>query len=91
MIGHEDVDRHHVEIGRFERLHPGVATVGNGDLETLTLQTNFDGNANHRLVIDHENARHADSFCSGGGRRLATSLKRIKAQRRLAVCMIECI
>jgi len=54
--------------------HLGVTTVGNSDLETLTLQTNLDGDADHRVVIDHENARHDDSFCSGCGRRLAMAL-----------------
>jgi hypothetical protein len=46
------------------RLH----RVGNGDLEPLTLQTNLDGDAYHRVVIDHKNARHDGSFCSGRDR-----------------------
>ncbi len=61
-VRHEDVDQHHVEIGRFECPHSRFTTVGNGDLEAPTLQTNLDGDANHRVVIDHENARHDESL-----------------------------
>ncbi len=59
---HEHVDQHDVEIAGFECAHSRFTTVGNGDLETLARQTNLDGNADHRVVIDHENARHDDSF-----------------------------
>src|SRR5882757_5505683 len=88
---HEDVDQHHVEAGAFERPHSGFATVGNGDVETLTLETNLDGNANHRVVIDHENARHDDSFSSGCSPSTSKVPARIKAERSQAVCMIGCI
>src|SRR6185503_20716045 len=62
---HEYVDQHDVEIGGFECAHSRFTTVGNGDVETLAHQTNLDGNAYHRVVIDHENARHDDSFFLG--------------------------
>ena len=35
-----------------------LTTVGDGDLKALALKTNLDGDAHHRVVIDHENARH---------------------------------
>ena len=49
----------------FERAHSRFTTVGDGDLETLARQTDLDGDAYHRVVIDHENARHDDSFFLG--------------------------
>jgi len=68
---HEDVDQHDVEIGRSICPHPGVTAIRNGDLETLALETNFDGDADHWVVIDHENTRHDGSFCSAAAGRLA--------------------
>ena len=62
---HEDIDQHEVEIAGFECAHSRFTTVGNGDLETLACQTDLDGGADHRVVIDHENARHNDSFFLG--------------------------
>ena len=68
---HEHVDQHDVEIAGLECAHSRFTTVGNGDLETLARQTDLDGNAYRRVVIDHENARHDDSFFLG--RRLGDS------------------
>jgi hypothetical protein len=65
--------------------------VGDGDLETLALQTNLDGDAYHRVVIDHENARHDQSSFSGCGEATRPAHAAIKAERRRVVCMIECI
>ena len=62
---HEHVDQHHVEVADFECAHSRLTTVGNGDLKTLAGQTNLDGNTYHRVVIDHENARHDDFFFLG--------------------------
>ena len=55
---HEDIDQHHIERRRFERVQAGFTTVRNGDLETPTLQTGLDGSANQWIVIHHENVRH---------------------------------
>jgi hypothetical protein len=78
-----------IEIGSFERAHSRFTTVGNGDLETLARQTNLDGNAHHRVVIDHENARHDDSFFLGAAAS-RTSHVTIKSKSRQVVCMVEC-
>jgi hypothetical protein len=74
---HEDIDQHDVEIGGFECAHTGFSTVGNGDFETFPRQTDLDGDAHHRVVIDHENPRHDDSFCSGGDRGIARLRQRL--------------
>jgi hypothetical protein len=79
---HEDVDQHHVEAFGFEGPHSGFTAIGNGDLETLTLKTNLDGHANHRVVIDHENARHDDSFSPACGQ--ATRMTRPGLRRNVA-------
>jgi len=46
------------EARGFKRLHTGFAAVGDGDVEALALQTDLDGPANQRVVVDHQNARH---------------------------------
>ena len=54
---HEDIDQHHVERRRFERVQAGLTAVRNGDLETLTLKAGLNGSANQRVVINHQNTR----------------------------------
>jgi hypothetical protein len=57
-VRHEDIDDHGVECRPFQRADPGFAAVGDGDFKTLALQTDLNGCANQRIVIDHENMRH---------------------------------
>ena len=55
---HEDVDDHQIDAAAVERAKPGFAAIGHHHLEIVTLQKNLDGHADHRIVIDDENARH---------------------------------
>ena len=75
---HEDIDQHDVEGRRVEGAHSCLTAVGDGDLESPALQTDLDGDAHHRVVIDHEYARHDDSFfLRGGGQGTHTSQQRL--------------
>src|SRR5947209_101841 len=55
---HEDVDQHHVKRLRFERSKSGFATIGERDVEALTLEEDLDGRTDHRIVVYHEDTRH---------------------------------
>lgn len=55
---HENIDQHHVERSRLERMQAGLTALRDDDLETLTLKTGLNGSANQRVVINHQNTRH---------------------------------
>jgi hypothetical protein len=71
-VRHEDVDEHDVERRLLDRAHPCVGTVGDGDVETVTLKTDLNGPAYHWVVIDHENTRH-DELSPYRNGRIATA------------------
>ena len=56
---HEDVDEHQVEAGIFECTKPGFAAIGYLHLEAVALEIDLNGRADHRIVIDNENACHS--------------------------------
>src|SRR5580692_11992868 len=55
---HEDIDDHQVELVALERPESGLAAVGDGDLKMMPFQIDLDGHTDHRIVVDHEDARH---------------------------------
>jgi hypothetical protein len=55
----EDIDDHQVEIFAFEGAKTRLAAVRDRDLKREPLQLDLDGHADHRIIIDDENARNA--------------------------------
>jgi hypothetical protein len=60
-VGLENIDQHDFECRGFKRANTCLTVVSDGYLETLALKTDFNGPANHWVVIDHENTRHLEA------------------------------
>jgi hypothetical protein len=60
-VRHENVDNHQVEPAALQRPQPGVAAVGDRDLEIVPSQIDVDGHADRRIIVHNENALHAVS------------------------------
>ena len=58
---HEDVDDHQVECHAFQGPKPGLTAIGDRHLEIVPDEIGLDGRADHWIVIDDENMRHAGS------------------------------
>src|SRR6202035_4787659 len=56
---HENIDEHQVERRCFKRMNPRFTAVSDGDFEALAFKTELNSLANHWVVIDQENTRHA--------------------------------
>jgi len=59
-VGHEDVDDGDVERVGLDRLRAVVAAFRQHDRVTLAFQDALHDESNHRVVIDDQNACHAD-------------------------------
>ena len=57
-VRHENVDDHQIDAAAVERTKPRFAAIGHHHLEVVTFQKDLDGHADHRIVVDDENARH---------------------------------
>jgi hypothetical protein len=57
-VRHEDVDEHEIEAGVFQCPEPGFAAVGYRRFKAMRLETDLDGRAHQRIVIDDENTCH---------------------------------
>jgi hypothetical protein len=58
-VGHEDVDDGDVERVGLDRLGAVVAALGENDRMSLALEDALHHHANHGVVVDDENPRHA--------------------------------
>ena len=58
-VRHENIDDHQIERRAFERPKPGLAAVGDGHRKVVALKIDLDGLADHRIVVNDENMRHA--------------------------------
>ena len=88
---HHEVEHDQVDPGRIQHLHHLRPVPGARHAIAMLGQELRDQRADFPVVIDHENARHDDSFFLGWRKATRTSHVTIKSKSRRTVCMIECI